>query len=204
MYARVAAFENRDMSRVDELIGIVRERITSGRDVPGARHALMLVDREQGKALGITLFESEEAIRDAEPTFERMGDEIPEELRGRRTSVEIYEVAIDDIGAGAKAARISKLEGSPEKIDEGIAIVNEQISPQLRDVTGSRGILLLVDRTEGRTKAVTFWDGIESLRASEEIAAEMRNEAAEALNETIVGVQRFEVAISEVVAGARV
>ena len=203
MHARVAAFENRDMSRVDELIGIVKERITSGRDIPGARRALMLVDREQGKALGITLFESEDAIRAAEPTFERLGDEIPEALRGRRTSVETYEVAIDDIGPGAQAARLSTLEGSPDKIDDGIALLTEQILPKLGEVTGSRGILMLVDRTTGRAKTITFWDGAESLRASEARADELRREAADALDETIVGVERFEVAISEIVAGAR-
>src|SRR5262245_21207036 len=98
MHARVAAFENRDMSRVDELTAIVRERIASGRDIPGARHALMLVDRQGGRALGITLFESAAAIQKAAPDFERMGDEIPESLRGRRTSVETYEVTIEDIG----------------------------------------------------------------------------------------------------------
>jgi hypothetical protein len=203
MHARVAAFENRDMSRVDELIDIVRDRITSGRDIPDARRTLMLVDRQRGTAMGITLFESEDAIRRAEPTFERMGDEIPEELRGRRTSVETYEVAIDDVGPGAQAARLSTLEGPADKIDAGITMLNEEILPKLGDVTGSRGILVLVDRTAGRTKTITFWDSAESLQASEERANQLRSEAADALQETIAGVERFEVAISEVIAGAR-
>ena len=203
MYARVAAFENRDMSRVDELIGIVQERITSGQDLPEAKRSLMLVDREHGTAVGITLFENEDAIRRAEPTFERLGDDIPEQLRGRRTSVETYEVVIEDIAQGAQAARLSTLEGPADKIDEGIAHLTAQIVPQLGDISGSRGILALVNRTAGQTKTITFWDSAESLRASEERANQLRSEAAEALSETITGVERFEVAISEIVAGAR-
>src|SRR5436309_7840720 len=101
MYARVAAFENSDMSRVDEIIGIVRERVRSGRDPIDAKRFLMLVDRQKGTALGISFFETEDAIRAAEPVFERMGDEIPEAERGRRTSVEIYEVILEDIADGA-------------------------------------------------------------------------------------------------------
>jgi hypothetical protein len=203
MYARVAAFENRDMSRVDELIGIVRERITSGRDLPDARRSLMLVDRDAGKALGINLFETEDAISAAEPIFERMGDEIPEELRGRRTSVETYEVAIEDIADGAHAARLSALEGPADTIDDGIAQLTEETIPLLRDITGYRGILALVNRAAGRTKAITFWDSAESLRSSEERASQLRSEAAKTMSGKIVGVDRYEVAVSEIVAGAR-
>jgi hypothetical protein len=36
----------------------------------------MFVDRTTGAMLGITIFESEDAIRAAEPIFERMGDEV--------------------------------------------------------------------------------------------------------------------------------
>jgi hypothetical protein len=197
MYARMATFENPDVSRIDELMAIVRERARTGEDMPGAKRALALVDREAGTILGITLFESEEAIRQAEPTFERMGEEIPEELRGRRTGVEIYEVAIDDVADGARAARMSSLEGSPEKIDEGLEYVKGQILPMLTDMSGSRGVLALADRESGRTKTITFWDGIEALRASEQRASELRSEAAAAMAETITGIDRYEVALIE-------
>jgi hypothetical protein len=57
------------------------------------RGFLSLVDEEGGRQLFITLFESREAIEATEPWFERMGDESPEELRGRRVSKEYWEVA---------------------------------------------------------------------------------------------------------------
>ncbi len=202
MYARVAAFENPDVSRIDELMSTVRERARTGGDMPGAKRVLALVDRDAGRILGITLFDSEEAIRQAEPTFERMGEEIPEELRGRRTAVEIYEVEIDDIADGARAARVSSLEGSSEKIDEGLEYIRGQILPMLADISGSRGVIALVDRGSGRTKTITFWDGIESLQASEDRASELRSEAAAAMAETITGVDRYEVVLIESLAPA--
>ena len=202
MYARVAAFENRDMSRIDELIEIVRERVRSGRELPEVRRLLMLVDRRGGTALGISFFDSEEAIARAEPEFERMGDEIPEEMRGRRTSVDVYEVAIEDVTEGAKAARLSSLAGPPEGIDEGIRFIKQQIIPEANDLTGWKGIIALTDRTTGRTKTITFWDSEESLRATEERANELRSQAAEALGESITGVVRYEVAVHEVLAAA--
>ena len=196
MHARVAAFEG-DISRIDDLIGMIRERMSAGEEIPGAKRFLMLIDRGGGSTLGITIFDSEDSIRAAEPIFEKMGDEVPEELRGRRTSVEIYEVAIDDIADGAHAARVSSLEGSPGAIDEGIAFIKEKILPEAADLTGWRGILTLANRQTGGAKTITFWDGSESLRASEARADELRAQAADAMGDTIAGVKRYEVALHE-------
>ncbi|MBA3432580.1 MAG: hypothetical protein H0U08_00635 [Actinobacteria bacterium] len=196
MYARVAAFEG-DMSQIDGLITTIQDRIRSGEELPGAKRFLMLIDREAGTSLGITFFEDEEAIQAAEATFERMGDEIPEGLRGRRTSVETYEVAIDDIADDARAARVSSLEGSPGGIEKGISFIKEQIIPNASDLTGWRGILTLADRESGRAKTITFWDGPESLRASEARADELRAQAADAMGDSITGVDRYEVALQE-------
>jgi hypothetical protein len=196
MYVRVAAFENPDMSQVDELKATIEERARTGTDIPDAKRILLLLDREGRRSLGITFFETEDAIRRAEPVFERMGDEIPEEKRGKRTSVDVYEVAIEEIAEGARAARVSSLEGSADRIDEGIAFIKEQILPFATDMTGWRGVVALVDRASGRTKTITLWDSPETLRASDERANELRTQAAEAMDETIVGVDRYEVALS--------
>ncbi|MDQ3379023.1 MAG: hypothetical protein M3546_01705 [Actinomycetota bacterium] len=197
MYARVAAFEG-DTSRIDDLIGTIRERMSTGEEIPGAKRFLMLVDRPGGTTLSVTFFDSEDSIQAAEPIFDKMGDEVPEELRGRRTSVESYEVAIDDVADGARAARVSSLEGSPGGIDKGIAFINEQIRPEAADLTGWRGILTLADRETGKAKTITFWDGPESLRASEARGDELRAQAAAAMGDTISSVERYEVALHEV------
>jgi hypothetical protein len=196
MHARVAAFEG-DISRIDDLIGIIRERMSSGETLPDAKKFLMLVDRGGGSTLGITFFDSEESIRAAEPIFEKMGDEVPEELRGRRTSVEIYEVVIDDIADGARAARVSSLEGSPGGIEDGISFIKEKLLPEAADITGWRGVLTLANRETGDAKTITFWDGPESLSASEARADEIRAQAADAMGDKITSVTRYEIALLE-------
>jgi heme-degrading monooxygenase HmoA len=196
MYARVAAFENVDTSVVDDLLGRVRQNIDTNR-LPDAQGGLMLLDRDQRKSLGITFFESEEKIRAAEPEFERMGDEIPEEQRGRRTSVDIYEIVIAEGGEGAGAARLSALEGSPERLDEGTRHAQEEILPQLRQLDGFKGIVSLIDRERGRTKLISLWESDDALRMSEERANQLRQQAAEGAASRLVGVERYEVALAE-------
>ena len=92
MYARVASFEGRDSSLTDQLIQRVRDQGPSS--VPNAKGFLGLFDRERGTSLGITFFDSEEAIENSEQAFEDMARDFPSEMRGRRASVDVYEVTI--------------------------------------------------------------------------------------------------------------
>jgi hypothetical protein len=91
VYARVATFES-DPARVDEAISMVRSEVESDATPPGLEGAkmLMLVDRQTGKGLGVTLFESEEAMRRGDEALNSMSPGGTE----RRTSVEFFEVPV--------------------------------------------------------------------------------------------------------------
>ena len=91
MYARVATFES-DPSRVDDAIAVVRSQVASEETPPGLEGAkmLMLVNRETGKGLGITLFETEEAMRQGDEALDAMNPGATEQ----RTSVEFFEVPV--------------------------------------------------------------------------------------------------------------
>ena len=94
MYARIASFEGGDNARLRQLN---EERMASGTmNLPdGLQRAMVLNDDASGKRLFITFFESREAVDAAEQRFESMGDEIPEDVRGRRVGVDVYEVVWD-------------------------------------------------------------------------------------------------------------
>jgi hypothetical protein len=94
MYARVATFES-DPANVDAAIDMVRAEVESGNAPPGLEGAkmLMLVNRESGKGLGVTLFESEDAMRRGDEALNAMSPGGTE----RRTSVEFYEVPVQTV-----------------------------------------------------------------------------------------------------------
>ena len=107
MYARIARFEGGDINRIDEQIAEMRSQIEGARasglpaDAPdGLRtlsetvsRVLELVDRESGASLGITFCATEEDMRRADEALNQMS---PGEGGPHRTSVEIYEVALDE------------------------------------------------------------------------------------------------------------
>ena len=94
MYARVATFQS-DPAHIDEAISMVRAEV-AGDTPPGLEGArmLMLVDRESGKGLGVTLFDSEDAMRRGDEALNAMNPGSTE----RRTSVEFYEVPVHTVG----------------------------------------------------------------------------------------------------------
>ena len=94
MYARIATFEGGDTERLRQ---INQDRMSSGEmNAPaGMKRVLLLAGEESNKRMFVAFFDSREEIDAARERFESMGDEIPEDVRGRRTSVEIYEVVTD-------------------------------------------------------------------------------------------------------------
>jgi hypothetical protein len=94
MYARVATFES-DPASVDDAIKMVRAEVESGDTPAGLEGAkmLMLINRQSGEGLGITLFETEEAMRRGDEALNAMSPGASE----RRTSVEFYEVPVQTV-----------------------------------------------------------------------------------------------------------
>jgi hypothetical protein len=59
-----------------------------------------------------------------------------------------------------------------------------------------RGVYFLVDRQSGKALSITLWESEESMRASEEEANQLRSETAQAGSQAVMGVERYEIAIS--------
>jgi hypothetical protein len=94
MYARVASFEGGDNERLRQM---AEERRGSGSMMPaGMKRGMVLHDSDANRRLFISFFDSRPDVQAAEAQFDQMGDEIPEEVRGRRTSVDVYEVVWDE------------------------------------------------------------------------------------------------------------
>jgi len=93
VYARVATFES-DPADVDRAVEMVRSEV-QGETPPGLEGAkmLMLVDRASGKGIGITLFDSEDAMRRGDEALNAMSPGGTE----RRTSVEFFEVPVQTL-----------------------------------------------------------------------------------------------------------
>jgi hypothetical protein len=204
MWVRVATFEGGNTEKMDKLM---EERMSSGEMTPpdGMTGVLILDDKDAKKRKFLAFFDSRETLEAAEEGFDRQGDDIPEELRGKRTSVHHYDVAVSDGDiAAAKAARVSLLEGSPESIDAGLEKTRGDTLPKVRAIDGNVGAIGLADRENGRVSLITLWDSAESMSASAQEADQLRQRTAEMSDQKIATVAMYDVAWAQTVAGAQV
>jgi hypothetical protein len=83
-------------------------------------------------------------------------------------------------------------------MDEGLRYVREQVPPQISQQDGFKGIVALADRQTSKTLGVTFWESEEALRgpAKRQRTGYMGG-SAEAIGDTIAGVERYEVGFFE-------
>jgi heme-degrading monooxygenase HmoA len=94
-------------------------------------------------------------------------------------------------------ARVSTLEGTPDKMDDATRHLREQSLPQLRQMDGFKGFVALSDRQSGKVLGVAFWESEEVLRATEVEVSGVRSGAAEAAGGTVAGVENYEVIVFE-------
>ena len=203
MWVRVATFEGGDTETLDK---VMDERMSSGEMPPpgGMSSVLILDDKDAKKRKFFAFFEGHDALEAAEAGFDQMGDTIPEEIRGKRTSVHYYDVLIYDGNVeAAKAARVSLLEGSAESIDSGLEKTRADTLPKVRAISGNVGAIGLADRENGRMSMITLWDSPDSMRASEQEADQLRQRTADFSDQKITTVVPYGVSRAQSVEGVR-
>ena len=111
-----------------------------------------------------------------------------------------HDVRRDLWAAGRRSgmhARVSTIEGSPDKVDDVTRQTQEQTLPQLRQMEGFEGFVALGDRQSGKMLGVSFWESEEALRATEQAVSGVRSEAAGAADGIVAGVEEYEVLVNE-------
>jgi len=99
MYIRIARFESGERNW-DEFAAEVRDNIRSGGQgtpletaMDALKRVMLLVDRDSNRAANLIICETEDDLRRADAA---LNDITPASGRGARTSVEMYEVLLDE------------------------------------------------------------------------------------------------------------
>ena len=96
MFARVSTFQG-PPDQTAEGIRVAREQILpAARLMDGFRGIYILFDRESGKSLSVTLWETEEDMRASEEAANRARTESAQASGEKVVSVERYEVALTE------------------------------------------------------------------------------------------------------------
>ena len=94
-------------------------------------------------------------------------------------------------------ARVTVVQGSPEKIEQGVDLFNSQVLSAAKGVDGYKAAFLLVDRMTGKGMGITLWDSEDARRRGGEAVDAARAAAIEAMGGTVPPVEEFEVVASD-------
>jgi len=94
MHARVTSLSG-SPGEVDAGIADFREKVVPFTHEQGGKGGILLVDRQSGQALAITLWEDEQALRASEERANELRAAVAEEMRtSEEPTVDRYEVAV--------------------------------------------------------------------------------------------------------------
>jgi hypothetical protein len=94
-------------------------------------------------------------------------------------------------------ARVSTFQGSPERIEEGLRVYREEVIPWLRDSTGYRGWIVLLDRENETAVGITFWSTLDAAVDAEAGAGALRADVAASVGALLQRLDLYEVAASD-------
>jgi heme-degrading monooxygenase HmoA len=94
-------------------------------------------------------------------------------------------------------ARMTTFRGSPDRIEEGVRLYRDQVIPWLRDATGFRGWVVLMDRENEKAIGLTFWATEQAALDGESSGGVLRDEVAASVGAIMESLELYEVTAVE-------
>ncbi|MGW1594521.1 hypothetical protein [Streptomyces sp. NPDC002343] len=182
----------------------VRTLNSEGRDLleerPGYRGAGIFVDRDVGKLLTVSWWETEEARHHSDEVMRERREALLEPFAGT-VSVARYEAAVShrtEHPRPGSRLRAARLEFDPRDADPVVDAFRATVVPRAESLPGLCRVSLLLDREHGRAVAGTVFRDRAALAASRAALAAVRHEASAEARVDVVGLEEFEVVYADV------
>lgn len=161
MLARVTSFLAK-LDHADQGAGIFQDGMPAIRDLDGFTDAVLLLDRQSGKAMTIALWQDQATMQAAAIEAGKLFQKAAATIDGQPER-QIYEVLEHRPGQNRTFARVSTGTVQASTFDDANTAIIEAASQQ----PGYAGFLMLANRETNTLMGMSFWDSQEHLDASE-------------------------------------
>ena len=199
MYARTTTIQG-DRSKVEDGIAHVRDQVFPAvKALDGCAGMSLLVDRESGRCIATTSWESEAALRASAEEVKPLRTDAEQTLGATSTEVANWEVAVmhrDHASPEGACARVTWLSGDLGLADRAADVYRSVILPTLQEWDGFCSANLMISRDTGRIVGTVTFESRAQLEATREAAKDLRQLASERMNATVDDVAEMEVAMA--------
>jgi len=158
----------------------------------------LLVDRESGRCIATSAWDSEEAMRASADDIAPIRDRAAEAFGGR-ASVQEWEIAVlhrDHHSSDGACVRATWLKAAPGQLDRAVEFYKESVLGSLQELEGFCSASLLIDRASGRAVSSTTFDSNAAMDGNREQARSLRTERLRDLGADQIDVCEFELAVA--------
>lgn len=199
MYARSTTI-NAAPASVDAGIAQVRDEVMPMlMEMDGCIGLSMIVDRESGRCIATSAWQSEEAMRASDEALRPVRERIAETMGGSGPQVQEWEIAVlhrDHRSSAGACVRATWVKIDPATMDRAIDVYKLASLPRLEDLAGFCSASLLVDRSSGHGVSSVTYDSQEAMDSNREAAASMRASTSKDAGAEVLDVREFELAIA--------
>jgi hypothetical protein len=90
-------------------------------------------------------------------------------------------------------ARVTVVQGSPDRYDDAVKVINERAVPGASQIPGLKAAYWAADRASGKVVTFAVFDTEDALNASEEQVRELRERSVAEAGGKIVSVETYEI-----------
>ncbi len=185
--------------KMQETINIYNNSVSAIKAQKGFQGAYLMTDADSGKALSITIWDSEADMLAGESIggyYQQQVGKFAFVFAGTPT-LEHYELSVEQSmseAGGAKYARTGTGVVQDGKLDEVISLLRDTNYPAYASQQGFKGAMLLTQSGTGKSVSITLWETEAGTRASDAQNQERRQAARQAQDNPPV-VEYYEVSV---------
>lgn len=198
MYARSTTVQAHQDS-IDNGIAFIRDDVMPAlMDMPGCIGLSMMVDRESGRCIATSAWDSMESMRASEDMARPMRERAAE-IMGNRAQVDEWQIAVlhrDHPTEHGACVRATWVRFDPENLDHAIDVYRMGMLPAMQELEGFCSASLMVDRDTGIAVSSVTYDDSAAMERTRDAADSLRLTGAREAGVEVLDVCEFELALA--------
>ena len=198
VYARSTTIEAQ-RALIDAGIAHVRDVVMPAlREVDGCVGVSLLVNRESGRCIATSAWETREAMHASAERIRPVRDQAAHAFGGSPTLDE-WEIAVlhrDHPSGPGAGVRATWLKVRPDQFDRAIAFYRESVLPAIEELEGFCSASLMLDRASWRAVASSTFDSLAAMERNEDQARSLRTTRLRDLGADQYDIGEFELALA--------
>jgi heme-degrading monooxygenase HmoA len=198
MYARSTTVRG-DPQKLDSAIAYARDEVMPMvQELPGCIGLSMLCDRDTGRTITTSAWDSEESMHNSESPIHGMRQRFAE-MMGGSPEVQEWEIAVlhrtRPAPEGA-ACRVLWGQGDPADADPAMDTFRSLILPRLEELDGFCSVSMLINRETGKAVTATVYESRDAMVRAGEALMPMRPEFDRQMRGEVTEVAEFDLVLA--------